>query len=79
MFTLQERDRVQEETLRWANDDPRVCVERSRYWPAEYWVSAVRDNALTMACIRLGMSEGTKASVCAPHLPERLSEFIGME
>jgi hypothetical protein len=34
----------------------RVCVERTRYWQAEYWTSGVRDNALTMACVRLGLS-----------------------
>jgi len=32
-----------------------VCVERTRYWQAEYWTSAVRDHALTMACLRLGL------------------------
>jgi hypothetical protein len=31
----------------------RVCIERSRYWQAEYWTSAVRDYALAMACVRL--------------------------
>jgi hypothetical protein len=33
----------------------RVCVERDRLWQAEYWTSAVRDYALTMACVRLGL------------------------
>ena len=33
----------------------RVSVERTRYWQAEYWTSAVRDHALTMACLRLGL------------------------
>jgi len=33
----------------------RVCIERARYWQAEYWCSNVRDNALAMACIRLGL------------------------
>jgi hypothetical protein len=33
----------------------RVCIERTRYWQAEYWTSAVRDYALTMACLRLGL------------------------
>lgn len=32
----------------------RVCIERTRYWQAEYWISGVRDQALTMACVRLG-------------------------
>jgi hypothetical protein len=33
----------------------RVCIERGRYWQAEYWISGVRDHALTMACLRLGL------------------------
>jgi hypothetical protein len=33
----------------------RVCIERTRYWQAEYWISGVRDHALTMACARLGL------------------------
>jgi len=32
-----------------------VCIERTRYWQAEYWISGVRDQALTMACARLGL------------------------
>jgi len=31
----------------------RVCIERNRYWQAEYWTSGVRDHALAMACVRL--------------------------
>ncbi|HWF83271.1 MAG TPA: hypothetical protein VG222_00395 [Vicinamibacterales bacterium] len=34
----------------------RVCIERRRYWQAEYWTSAVRDYALAMACVRLKLS-----------------------
>jgi hypothetical protein len=30
----------------------RFCVERGRYWQAEYWVSGVRDYALSLACRR---------------------------
>ena len=33
----------------------RVCVERGRYWDAEYWVSNLRDYALTLACRRRGL------------------------
>ncbi|HYO48376.1 MAG TPA: hypothetical protein VEW94_00885 [Chloroflexia bacterium] len=32
----------------------RSCIERSKSWQAEYWISAVRDYTLTLACIRLG-------------------------
>ncbi|MGZ4340499.1 MAG: nucleotidyltransferase domain-containing protein [Gaiellaceae bacterium] len=28
----------------------RFCIERGRYWQAEYWISGVRDHALTLAC-----------------------------
>jgi hypothetical protein len=30
----------------------RVCIERGRYWQAEYWISGVRDHALGLACRR---------------------------
>jgi hypothetical protein len=33
----------------------RVCLERGKYWQAEYWVSAVRDYALSLACRRRGL------------------------
>lgn len=33
----------------------RVCIERGRYWEAEYWVGAVRDYALSLACRRRGL------------------------
>jgi hypothetical protein len=33
----------------------RFCVERGRYWQAEYWVSSLRDYALTLACRRRGL------------------------
>jgi len=31
-----------------------VCIERGRPWEAEYWTSGVRDQALALACLRLG-------------------------
>lgn len=33
----------------------RVCVERGRWWQAEYWISGVRDHVIAMACRRLGL------------------------
>jgi len=33
----------------------RFCIERGRFWQAEYWISGVRDAALTLACHRLGL------------------------
>lgn len=31
-----------------------ICLERSRLWQAEYWISSLRDNALSLACRRRG-------------------------
>jgi hypothetical protein len=33
----------------------RVAIERGRRWHAEYWISALRDHALGLACRRLGL------------------------
>ena len=33
----------------------RFCIERGRFWQAEYWISGVRDNALSLACRRHGL------------------------
>jgi hypothetical protein len=33
----------------------RACIERGRVWQAEHCVGAVRDHALTLACLRLGL------------------------
>jgi hypothetical protein len=33
----------------------RFCIERGRNWQAEYWISGVRDNALSLACRRRGL------------------------
>jgi hypothetical protein len=30
----------------------RFCIERGRYWQAEYWISGLRDCALSLACRR---------------------------
>jgi hypothetical protein len=34
----------------------RVCIERGRWWQAEYWISGVRDQALSLACRRRGLN-----------------------
>jgi predicted nucleotidyltransferase len=31
----------------------RVCIERRKPWQAEYWISAIRDHAQALACLRL--------------------------
>jgi len=33
----------------------RFCIERGRFWQAEYWISSLRDYALTLACRRRGL------------------------
>jgi hypothetical protein len=33
----------------------RFCIERGRYWQAEYWISGMRDNALSLACRHRGL------------------------
>jgi hypothetical protein len=33
----------------------RVCIERGRPLEAEYWISAVRDNAASLACLHHGL------------------------
>jgi hypothetical protein len=33
----------------------RFCIERGRYWHAEYWLSGLRDHALHLACVRRGL------------------------
>jgi hypothetical protein len=32
----------------------RAAIERGRRWQAEYWISALRDEAFALACVRLG-------------------------
>ena len=51
----------------------RFCIERGRFWLAEYWVSSTRDSALTLACLRLGLPtahgrgfDDLPADVCEP-------------
>jgi predicted nucleotidyltransferase len=33
----------------------RACIERGRVWQAEHYVGAVRDHALSLACLRTGL------------------------
>ncbi len=34
----------------------RTCIERRRVWQAEHYIGAVRDHALSLACLRLGLT-----------------------
>jgi len=38
--------------------DAHVCVERRRFWQAEHSISALRDNGLSIACIRHELPPG---------------------
>ena len=51
----------------------RVFIERGAPWQAEYWISAIRDETLALACLRLGLpsayakgSDRLPAEVTAP-------------
>ena len=33
----------------------RICIERERFWQAEYWISSLRDEALALACMKRGL------------------------
>jgi hypothetical protein len=33
----------------------RICLERGGWWQAEYWISALRDEALSLGCRRRGL------------------------
>jgi predicted nucleotidyltransferase len=33
----------------------RICVERGRQWQAEYWITEARNQALSLACLHLGL------------------------
>lgn len=35
----------------------RVCIERGRIWQAEYWISALRDEGLALACRARGLQD----------------------
>jgi len=32
----------------------RSCIERTKPWQAEYWISGIRDHIFALACLRLG-------------------------
>jgi hypothetical protein len=53
----------------------RICIERGRLWQAEYWLSAVRDHALMLACLRAGLepSHGRGFDALSDAVRERLA------
>ncbi len=54
----------------------RMCIERGRVWQAEHYIGAVRDHALSLACLREGLPPGQARSY--DDLPaETLARFEG--
>jgi len=52
------------------------CIERGKPWQAEYWISALRDHTLELACLRLG--ESTAHARGFDRLPAAVTEpFAG--
>jgi hypothetical protein len=52
----------------------RFCIERRRAWQAEYWISALRDEALSLAC-RLRGLESSNGRGYDQLPPELLAQF----
>lgn len=54
----------------------RFCIERGRYWQAEYWISGVRDYALSLACRRRSLPASNGRGM--DHLPPDVRDaFLG--
>jgi hypothetical protein len=54
----------------------RACIERGRVWQAEHYVDAVRDHALSLACLRRGLP-AAQARGYDELPPEALEGFDG--
>jgi hypothetical protein len=56
----------------------RVAIERGRYWQAEYWISAVRDKALHLACRRQGLDGwyGREFDKLPPEVLDRFNDAL---
>jgi hypothetical protein len=52
----------------------RFCIERGRFWQAEYWISATRDYALSIACLRRGLPSSNGRGFDA--LPNEVRELF---
>jgi hypothetical protein len=52
----------------------RASIERGRPWQAEYWISALRDHTLAVACIRFG--ERTDFAKGVHHLPPEVTASL---
>lgn len=53
----------------------RACIERGRLWQAEHYVGAVRDHALSLACLREGVP-AVQARGYDDLSPDTLSRFV---
>jgi predicted nucleotidyltransferase len=53
----------------------RVSIERGAVWQAEYWISAVRDHTVTLACARLGLPAAHAKG--ADDLPAEITDGLG--
>lgn len=56
----------------------RSCILREKPWQAQYMISAVRDHALTLACIRHGLASahGRGVDLLPGEIKEKLSESL---
>jgi hypothetical protein len=52
----------------------RISLERNKVWQAEYWISAVRDHVLTLACLRYGQPAAYAKGVDA--LPAKMTRQL---
>jgi predicted nucleotidyltransferase len=53
----------------------RISIERGAVWQAEYWISAVRDHVVTLACRRLGLPAAYAKG--ADDLPDEIADPLG--
>jgi predicted nucleotidyltransferase len=56
----------------------RASIERHKLWQAEYWISALRDHVLELACLRLGENarEGRGLDRLPPAVTDPLADAL---
>ena len=56
----------------------RFCIERGRYWEAEFWISSTRDYALSLACLHHGLPTeyGRGFDALPPEMREPFQETL---
>lgn len=50
-----------------------ICIERGRLWQAQHWINGVRDQAMTLACQRLGLDSHYARGF--DHLPTDIQDY----